>query len=115
MRAARTHTPDRLYVRHGDRITPVPLDAIRWIEAAGDYPKLHTAEKVYLCSLGIGALADQLDETRFLRVHRSSIVALAAIDQLQSDGSGGYIATLDDGTEVRVSRSYADRIRDHVV
>jgi two-component system LytT family response regulator len=103
-----------LYVRHGDKITPVALDDVQWIEAAGDYAKLHTDASTHLCSLGIGALDERLDD-RFLRVHRSAIVALDAIDHLRSDGSGGYVATLDDGTEVRVSRSYAGAIRDRIV
>lgn len=105
----------RLYVRHGEKITPVPLDTVQWIEAAGDYTKLHTDDKTYLCSLGIGALRERLDDARFLRVHRSFIVALPAIDHLRSDGSGGYVAHLHDGTQVRVSRSYADRIRRRIV
>ena len=114
-RASEDATPDRLYVRHGEKIIPVAPADIRWIEAAGDYAKLHTAEKTYLSSTGIGALADRLDATQFARVHRSHIIAFANVDHLRSDGSGGYHAILDDGTKVRVSRSYAPDIRDRLV
>lgn len=107
-------TLHRLYVRQGDKITPVALDDVTWIEAAGDYSKLHTGDDTFLCGLGIGALAERLDD-RFLRVHRSCIVALDAIDHLRSDGSGGYVAHLTGGADVRVSRSYADQIRDRIV
>lgn len=105
----------QLYVRHGDKIIPVDPADIRRIEAAGDYSELHTAGETYLSSMGIGELAERLDSTRFMRVHRSHILAFPAIDHLYSDGSGGYEAVLDDGTEVRVSRSYASDIRDRIV
>jgi two-component system LytT family response regulator len=108
-------TLDRLYVRHGEKIIPVDPANIRWIEAAGDYSKLHTPEKAYLSSMGIGALEERLDSTRFVRVHRSYIIAFPAIDHLYSDGSGGYKAVLDNGTKVRVSRSYAPNVRDRIV
>ena len=107
-------TFERLYVRHGDKIIPVDLDAVQWIEAAGDYAKLHTESDTYLSSLGLGDLSERLDD-RFARVHRSHVVRLSAIDHLRSDGSGGYVTVLKDGTRLRVSRSYAPQIRDRIV
>ena len=107
--------PERLYVRHGDKIIPVNPEDIRWIEAAGDYSELHTGAKTYLSSMGIGDLEERLDPSRFMRVHRSHILAFPALDHLYSDGSGGYKAVLDDGTKVRVSRSYASDIRERLV
>jgi Response regulator of the LytR/AlgR family len=82
-------SPERLYVRRGDKIIPVDPDDVRWIEAAGDYSKLHADEKTYLSSMGIGELEDRLDPARFMRVHRSHILAFPAVDHLYSDGSGG--------------------------
>lgn len=113
-RTTKDEPVERLYVRHGDKIVPVDTDDIRWIEAAGDYSKLHTDEKTHLSSMGIGDLDECLDDKRFVRVHRSHIIAFPAIDHLRSDGSGGYNALLDDGTRVRVSRSYASEIRDRI-
>jgi two-component system LytT family response regulator len=107
--------PERLFVRHGDKIIPVDPGEIRWIEAAGDYSKLHTAEKTYLSSMGIGDLEKHLDAKRFARVHRSHIIAYPAVDHLRSDGSGGYKVILDDGTRLRVSRSYAPDVRDRLL
>jgi two-component system LytT family response regulator len=108
-------SPERLYVRHGEKIIPVDPEDIRWIEAAGDYSKLHTAEKTYLSSMGIGDLDERLDGKRFARVHRSHIIAFPTVDHLRSDGSGGYRVILDDGTTLRVSRSYAPDVRDRLV
>ena len=104
--------PDRLYVQQGSKIIPVPTEEIIYIEAAGDYSKLHTDESTYLSNQGIGALDETLDGDRFLRVHRSAIIALPAVDHLVSDGSGGYEAHLTGRRRVRVSRTYAPKIRD---
>ncbi len=109
---APSESPDRLYVQQGSKIIPVPTDDIIYIEAAGDYSKLHTAEDTYLSNQGIGALDERLDGDRFLRVHRSAIIALPAVDHLVSDGSGGYAAYLTGRRRVRVSRTYAPKIRE---
>ena len=104
-----------LFVRLAEKIFPVAAEDILWIEAAGDYSNLHTAEKTFLSSQGIGALEKRLDPAMFVRVHRSTIVALAAIAHIVSDGEGGYHVTLKNRQQVRVSRSYAARVRDRIV
>ena len=106
---------DHLIVRMAEKIFPVNTGQILWIEAAGDYSSLHTEEKSYLCSQGIGSLEKKLNPAQFVRVHRSSIVALAAIRHITSDGEGGYHATLKNGQQVKVSRSYASRVREWIV
>ena len=113
----RERYPDRLLVEEGGVFVPVAVDDLVWVEAAGDYARLHTlsasgARKAYLASQGIGALADRLDPDRFARVHRSTVVALDALRALERDASGGFTARLADGATVRVSRTYADAIRD---
>ena len=108
---------ERLLVEDGGVFVPVAAADVVWAEAAGDYTKLHTRSapgrpaRTYLASQGIGALAERLDPARFARVHRSTVVALDALRALERDASGGFVARLDDGAVVRVSRTYADRIR----
>lgn len=105
----------RLFVKKAEKIIPVAVDSILWIEAAGDYSTLHTAETSHLCSLGLGALHERLDEARFVRVHRSTIIAFSAIQHIVSDGEGGYLATLVNEKRVRISRTYAPQVRDYIV
>jgi two-component system LytT family response regulator len=105
----------QLYVQHGKKIVPVDVASICWIEAAGDYAKLHTDEGTYVTSICLGELVECLPGDRFQRLHRSHVVALSAIDHLRSDGSGGYEIHLNDGTRLRVSRTYAPRIRERIV
>jgi len=88
---------------------------IRWIEAAGDYARIHTGDGSYLSSQGLGALAERLSGDLLARVHRSAIIAIDALRDVQRDGSGGFHARLDDGTEVRVSRTYAEVVRQWMV
>lgn len=111
----RKEYPARLFVRMGSKIVPVQTDKILWIEAAGDYAHLHTSEKSYLCNLGIGELAKRLDPEIFPRVHRSAIIAISALKHLHSDGEGGYHAMLTNGMKVRVSRSYAPKMRGLII
>ena len=101
----------RLLVRAGDRLVAVALDEIVWVEAEGNYARLHTAGRPLLAGVGIGEVEARLPADRFARVHRSALVALGAVRQLESDGSGGYDALLDGGHRVRISRTYAERFR----
>jgi two-component system LytT family response regulator len=103
--------PDCLLVRAGDRLVAVDPSEILWVEAAGNYAELHTRGRTYLAGIGIGEVEQRLPAERFIRVHRSALIALPALRQLQSDGSGGYVALLEGGHRVRVSRSYAERLR----
>ena len=102
---------DRLLVRVGDRLVAVALDEVVWVEAEGNYARLHTTGRPLVAGVGIGEVEARLPADRFARVHRSALVALGAIRQLESDGSGGYVALLDGGHRVRISRTYAERFR----
>ena len=106
---------DRLLVERGGVIVPVEAAEVLWVEAAGDYARLHTQRGAFTASVGIGALSERLPADRFARVHRSAIVALPAVRSLRRDGSGGFWAQLAGGAEVRVSRTYADVVRDRLV
>jgi len=105
----------QIMIRVGDRIIPVRTEDIVWIEAAGDYAKIHTQDTSYLCSQGIGALEKRLDPSQFARVHRSSMIAISAIQHIRSDKEGGYNATLINGKDVKISRSFAPKIRRLIV
>ncbi|MEM1270119.1 MAG: LytTR family DNA-binding domain-containing protein [Bacteroidota bacterium] len=110
--ALRTEPLRRLFVRAGERIFPVDMADVRWIEADADATLLHTTdESVWATNVTLRELAERLDPAQFARIHRSTIVSLAHLAHLTSDGEGGYVARLTDGSEVRVSRTYAARIR----
>lgn len=106
---------DHLLVRVNDTIVPVRTEHIVYIRAAGDYVKIHTENGTYLASAGIGEMERRLDHARFVRVHRSAIIALQALEELVSEGDGGYQARMTNGKSVRVSRSYGRKLRERMV
>jgi two-component system LytT family response regulator len=96
--------PRRLAVRTGDRIVLVDVDSIDWIEACGDYARLHAGERRHLIAERMHALEDLLDPGRFLRVHRSIIVRLDGISELRRDPDGSGSVVLGTGVRLRVAR-----------
>lgn len=98
-------TPDRLAVRLGSRIVLVPIGDVDWIESDGDYARIHAGGKAYLVSSRMHELEGLLDPRRFLRVHRSVIVSLARVSELQRDDDGGGTLVLRSGVRLRVARS----------
>jgi two-component system, LytTR family, response regulator len=107
--------PARFLVRTGARLVPVDEAEVRWIEAMGDYVRLHTRDgRAHLLRETMHALADRLDGRRFLRLHRSTIVAADALRELRTLGHGDVLAVLDDGTTRRVGRAYRAAVNAHI-
>jgi two-component system LytT family response regulator len=106
---------DRLLVRNGEKIVPVRVADIEWLEAADDYAMLHAGSARHLCSLGLGEIEKRLNPQQFMRVHRSAIINVSRIRHLEKDGEGGMIATMTSGEEVKVSRRYAATLRELVI
>lgn len=102
--------PERILVSKGRKLLPLAVADIAWVEADGDYCRLRTATDVFHTSQGITAIEDKLDPAVFLRVHRSAIVNLSRVREAHRSGKG-YDLTLTNGDVVRVSRTYADRLR----
>lgn len=101
-----------LTVRTGTTSLRVRADEIRWIEASGDYVSLHVEDATHLLSERLKTLEERLDGDTFVRVHRSAIVNVSAIQTLQHVGHGDYEIGLDDGTPVRVSRTRRARLQE---
>ena len=107
---ARTGT-DTLAIRDGSRIVRVRCDGILWIDAAGDYMCVHTAQDTHVLRATMRELEQRLDPARFQRIHRSAIVNLERVAELRSHLNGEYFVTLDTGQTLKLSRSYKDKIR----
>jgi two-component system LytT family response regulator len=87
---------------------------IDWIEAEGNYVRLHVGKKGYLVREKIGTLEERLDPDRFLRVHRSTIVQLDRIAELHPMAAGDGILILRDGSELKLSRGFRRRLLERV-
>jgi len=97
---------DRLVVKSGGSTRFVRALDIDWIEAAGVYVNLHVAGKELLYRAALNELAEKLDPRRFVRVHRSAIVNIESIVQLEPISHGEFDAVLRNGSRTRVSRTY---------
>ena len=102
---------ERLVVKTGGRVFFLLTDEIDWIEAEGNYVNVHTAQKSYLLRESISSLEAQLDPKQFIRIHRSTIVTLRRIKELQSWSHGEYRVILHDGTELTLSRNYRENLQ----
>jgi two-component system LytT family response regulator len=104
-------TDDRLAIKDAGRILRVPLDDILWIDAAGDYMCVHTGVDTHVLRATMRELEGRLDPRRFQRIHRSTIVNVARVRELRSHLNGEYFLILDSGQQLKLSRSYKDKVR----
>lgn len=108
--SATTDGARRFLVRSAGRIQFVNAAEIAWIEAAGDYVRLHVGDDSYLMRATMQSMEETLEGAGFVRVHRSAIVRLREIRELRQGGEGEYTARLTDGSELPVSRSGRERL-----
>ena len=103
---------ERLVIKSGGRVFFLDTDDIDWIEAEGNYVSVHTGKKSHLLRETISSLDAQLDPKKFLRIHRSSIVKIDRIKELQPWFHGEYRVILQDGTQLTLSRNYRENLQE---
>ena len=101
---SRVPGPRRIGVRNGSKITLVDVEVIDWVEASGDYARIHAGKHAYLVSQRMHALERLLEAREFIRVHRSLIVNVKRIRELHREPDGGGTLVLTDGVRLRVAR-----------
>jgi two-component system LytT family response regulator len=104
--------PERLVIRDAGRVFFLPITEIEWIEAAGNYARLHCGRETHLLRETMKALEARLDPTRFARVHRSAIVNLDRIQELRPSFHGEYEVVLKSGARVTSSRNHSARLQE---
>jgi two-component system LytT family response regulator len=108
----RPRSTDRVVIKSAGRIMFLRTDEIDWVEAADNYVRLHVGPESHLLRETMGSLEARLDPTKFLRIHRSTVVNIDRLKELQPWFHGDYIVTLQDGTRLNLSRTYRDRVID---
>lgn len=103
---------ERLVIKSGGRVFFLRVDEIDWMEAAGNYVRLHVGKELHLQRETMSALEAKLDPRKFVRIHRSRIVNLERIKELQPWFRGDYQVVLRDGTKLTLSRGYRDRLQE---
>lgn len=100
----------RLIVKTGGKVLFLRSPDIEWVEAAGNYVRLHVGGESYLYRESMKNMETRLDSEQFVRIHRSAIVNLDRIRELQPWFHGEYVVILQDGTRLMASRVFSDRL-----
>lgn len=101
---------DRILVKSSGEIFFLKAEEIDWIEAEGDYMKFHVSGRTHLMRETMARLEARLDGKRFIRIHRSTIVNIDRLRKLSPSFAGEYAVILHDGTKLKLSRGYHERI-----
>jgi len=101
---------ERFTVRTGKRISFIMVDEIDWIEAVGDYACFHVGKRTPMLRETLNTLETSLDPSKFVRIHRSTIVQVARIKDLETLPNRDLRLRLLDDTQLRVSRTYRERL-----
>jgi two-component system LytT family response regulator len=107
---AREDASDRILVKSSGEIFFLKAEEIDWIEAEGDYMKFHVSGRTHLMRETMARLEARLDPKRFIRIHRSTIVNADRMRKLSPSFAGEYAVVLHDGTKLKLSRGYHERI-----
>jgi DNA-binding LytR/AlgR family response regulator len=91
----------------------LPRSAVHWVEAQGDYARLHTADASHLVRVSLATLAERWADAGFVRIHRSYLVQLRLVAELRLTHSG-YVVTVD-GMELPVSRRHTRELKDKLI
>ncbi|MEA2173994.1 MAG: two-component system, LytTR family, response regulator [Blastocatellia bacterium] len=103
---------ERLVLKTNGRIFFLETEEVDWIGADGNYVSVHSGEKSYLLRDTISSLDAQLDPKKFLRIHRSAIVKIDRIRELQPLFHGDYRVIMRNGTELTLSRNYREKLQE---
>src|SRR5699024_7102961 len=93
----------------------VPRRSVRWVEAQGDYARLHTADGSHLVRIPLAQLEERWGDAGFLRIHRSYLVSLAQVTELRMSSSGYSVVLGDPEEELPVSRRHTRELKDRLV
>ena len=105
---------DRLVVKSGGRVFFLRTDEIDWIEAAGNYVRLHLGEESHLFRETMNRMEARLDGRRFVRIHRSRIVNTERVKELQPWFNGEHVVVLQNGTRLTLSRGYREKLQEQL-
>ncbi|HEX8651733.1 MAG TPA: LytTR family DNA-binding domain-containing protein [Pyrinomonadaceae bacterium] len=103
---------ERLVIKSAGRVFFLKAEEIDWIEAAGNYVRLHTGSESHLLRETMNALEARLDPHQFLRIHRSTIINIERIKEMHPLFRGEHVVILRDGTRLTLGRGYRDKLQE---
>ena len=109
--ASQSEYLSRLIIKSAGRVFFIRTEEVDWIEAAGCYVCFHIGSKSHLLRETMSTLEAQLDPARFMRIHRSTIINLERVKEMQAQSHGECIVILQDGTQLKLSRGYREKLQ----
>lgn len=103
--------PTRFAIRHDGRVVFVPLEEIAWVGADGDFVQVHARKQTYMVRETMAEVEARLPTRRFVRVHRSAIINVDRVREIQSWFKGDYVVLMDDGSKIHTGRTYRQRVQ----
>ncbi len=104
-----------VFVQKSEKLFNLPVEDIIYLEASGDYTVISTKNDQFVSSSGIGKLEELMNPDTFIRVHRSTIINVNSLKEIERHFNGGMIVKMQNGKSFPVSRTYAKLIRKKVV
>lgn len=104
-----------VFVQKSEKLYNLPVEEIIFLEASGDYTIICSKNDQFVSSLGIGKLEELLNPETFIRVHRSTIINIHYLKEIERHFNGGMVVKMNNGKSFPVSRTYAKMIRKKVV
>jgi len=111
----RSSYDSHIFVQKSEKLFNLPIEEIMYLEASGDYTVISTKNDQFVSSSGIGKLEEIMNPDKFIRVHRSTIINLSFLKEIERHFNGGMIVKMQNGKTFPVSRTYAKLIRRKVV
>lgn len=111
----RTSYDSHVFVQKSEKLFNLPVEDIIYLEASGDYTVISTKNDQFVSSSGIGKLEELMNPDTFIRVHRSTIINVNSLKEIERHFNGGMVVKMQNGKSFPVSRTYAKLIRKKVV
>jgi two-component system, LytTR family, response regulator len=111
----RTTYDSHVFVQKSEKLFNLPVEDIIYLEASGDYTVISTKNDQFVSSSGIGKLEELMNPDIFIRVHRSTIINVNSLKEIERHFNGGMVVKMQNGKSFPVSRTYAKLIRKKVV
>lgn len=106
--------PEKIAIKDRDRTVLVDVEEIEWVDAAGDYMCIHAGGETHILRSTLKQLMLKLDEALFKRIHRSTLVNIKYIIEVEPKTKGEYILHLNAGQQLKVSRNYREGITEYL-
>ena len=110
-RSSRPEEERSLWIHRSGELIRLDIAGLDWLQAEGEYVRLYAGERSYLFRASISAMAEQLSPHGFVRIHRSAVINADRLTAVRLARGGGMKASLSSGVELRVGRTFRDKVR----